>query len=108
MQQNPSYLAKYHAFIQDQLQRNIIETIREELPRPCHNLSHNGVLKRDDKDLKIRCVYKGSAKMKEKGYTYWCHNKCVLQTWKHVFVQAQKFDYGPCNSITRDEVKKLK
>ncbi|CAJ0600646.1 unnamed protein product [Cylicocyclus nassatus] len=65
LQENPTYLGKYHAVIEDQLQRNIIEEVPlEEIHQPCHYLSHHGVLKKDDKDLKIRCVYDGSAKMK--------------------------------------------
>ncbi|VDK46038.1 unnamed protein product, partial [Cylicostephanus goldi] len=65
LQQNPLYLKRYHAVIQDQLQRNIIECVPlEEIHKPCHYLSHHGVIKKDDKDLKIRCVYDGSAKMK--------------------------------------------
>ncbi|CAJ0607480.1 unnamed protein product [Cylicocyclus nassatus] len=65
LQQNPSYLKMYHAVIHDQLRRNIIEYVpNDELYRPCHYLSHHGVVKRDDKGLKIRCVYDGSAKMK--------------------------------------------
>ncbi|CAJ0602618.1 unnamed protein product [Cylicocyclus nassatus] len=65
LQQNPSYLKMYHAVIQDQLRRNIIEYVpNDELYRPCHYLPHHGVVKRDDKGLKIRCVYDGSVKMK--------------------------------------------
>ncbi|CAJ0602625.1 unnamed protein product [Cylicocyclus nassatus] len=65
LQENPTYLRKYHAVIEDQLQRNIIEEVPlKEIHQPCHYLSHHGVLKKDDKDLKIRCVYDGSAKMK--------------------------------------------
>ncbi|CAJ0595066.1 unnamed protein product [Cylicocyclus nassatus] len=65
LQQNPSYLERYHAVIEDQLQRGIIERVpAEDVHKPCHYLSHHGVLKRNDKDLKIRCVYDGSAKLK--------------------------------------------
>ncbi|CAJ0593175.1 unnamed protein product [Cylicocyclus nassatus] len=65
LQENPTYLGKYHAVIEDQLQRNIIEEVSlKEIHQPCHYLSHHGVLKKDDKNLKIRCVYDGSAKMK--------------------------------------------
>ncbi|CAJ0603019.1 unnamed protein product [Cylicocyclus nassatus] len=65
LQQNPSYLERDHAVIKDQLQRGIIERVpAEDVHKPCHYLSHHGVLKRNDKDLKIRCVYDGSAKLK--------------------------------------------
>ncbi|CAJ0600156.1 unnamed protein product [Cylicocyclus nassatus] len=55
LQQNPSYLERYHAVIEDQLQRGIIERVpAEDVHKPCHYLSHHGELKRNDKDLKIR------------------------------------------------------
>ncbi|KAK6757659.1 hypothetical protein RB195_015459 [Necator americanus] len=49
----------------DQLERSIIEEVpHEDIPKPAHYLSHHGVLKKEGNDIKIRCVYDGSAKMK--------------------------------------------
>ncbi|VDM79727.1 unnamed protein product [Strongylus vulgaris] len=52
--------------IEDQLARKVIEPVpTDELRNPCDYLSHHSVMKKNDKDLKIRCVYDGSAKIKE-------------------------------------------
>ncbi|KAK5978323.1 hypothetical protein GCK32_022812, partial [Trichostrongylus colubriformis] len=65
LQQNKSYMEKYHAVIMDQLQKRIIEQVPpDETYKPSHYLSHHGVIKRDGNDIKIRCVYDGSAKIK--------------------------------------------
>ncbi|KIH45996.1 phlebovirus glycoprotein G1 [Ancylostoma duodenale] len=49
----------------DQLQRGIIEKVPSEaVSSPAHYLSHHGVIKKEGDDIKIRCVYNGSAKTK--------------------------------------------
>ncbi|KAL6731217.1 hypothetical protein Aduo_002146 [Ancylostoma duodenale] len=66
LKQNPSHMSKYHEVIIDQLQRGIIEEVpKAELQSPCHYLSHHGVIKNDNNEVKIRCVFDGSAKKKE-------------------------------------------
>nr|CDJ83931.1 Protein of unknown function DUF1759 and Protein of unknown function DUF1758 domain containing protein [Haemonchus contortus] len=65
LQQNESYMKRYHAVIMDQLQRRIIEEVpADETYKPSHYLSHHGVIKKNGNDIKIRCVYDGSAKIK--------------------------------------------
>ncbi|KIH67995.1 hypothetical protein ANCDUO_01674 [Ancylostoma duodenale] len=58
-------MSKYHEVIIDQLQRGIIEEVpKAELQSPCHYPSHHGVIKNDNNEVKIRCVFDGSAKKK--------------------------------------------
>ncbi|KAL6731515.1 hypothetical protein Aduo_002370 [Ancylostoma duodenale] len=49
----------------DQLQRGTIKNVpSEEISSLAHYLSHHGVIKKEADDIKIRCVYDGSAKTK--------------------------------------------
>ncbi|KIH61150.1 hypothetical protein ANCDUO_08585 [Ancylostoma duodenale] len=49
----------------DQLQRGTIKNVpSEEISSLAHYLSHHGVIKKEVDDIKIRCVYDGSAKTK--------------------------------------------
>uniref|UniRef100_A0A7I5E7B9 DUF1758 domain-containing protein n=1 Tax=Haemonchus contortus TaxID=6289 RepID=A0A7I5E7B9_HAECO len=64
LQQRPDYLEKYHAVIKNQAELGIIEEVpSDHLSKPSHYLSHHGVVKKDGNDIKIRCVYDGSAKV---------------------------------------------
>ncbi|CAJ0597072.1 unnamed protein product [Cylicocyclus nassatus] len=65
LQENESYLRQYHAIFEDQLQRKVIERVPTNTPcNLCHYLSHHGVVKQDGGNVKIRCVFDGSAKLK--------------------------------------------
>ncbi|XGW15203.1 hypothetical protein V3C99_001024, partial [Haemonchus contortus] len=68
LKNNSSYMMKYNEVIKDQLQRGIIEQVPSmELSKPSHYLSHHGVVKTDsNQNIKVRCVFDGSAKMKKK------------------------------------------
>ncbi|EYB90421.1 hypothetical protein Y032_0220g2511 [Ancylostoma ceylanicum] len=65
LKRNPSYMKTYHDVITEQLQKGIIEEVpMDEMQKPSHYLSHHGVIKKENNDIKIRCVFDGSAKMK--------------------------------------------
>lgn len=65
MSRNESYMEKYNAIFIEQLEKGIIEHVPdEELAEPSHYLSHHGVIKKDGDQIKVRCVYDGSAKTK--------------------------------------------
>ncbi|EYC21162.1 hypothetical protein Y032_0020g3 [Ancylostoma ceylanicum] len=65
LKRSPSYMKTYHNVITEQLQKGIIEEVpMDEMQKPSHYLSHHGVMKKEIGDIKIRCVFDGSAKMK--------------------------------------------
>ncbi|VDK51121.1 unnamed protein product, partial [Cylicostephanus goldi] len=65
LQHSPETLSKYHALIQDQLQKGIIEAVHEpKLPKLCHYLPHHAVISEEKRTTKLRCVYDGSSKSK--------------------------------------------
>ncbi|KAK6744725.1 hypothetical protein RB195_011442 [Necator americanus] len=60
-------LDKYHNIIKDQLQKGIIEEVKQgDTSSTCHYLPHHGVISESSKNTKLRCVYDGSAKTKGK------------------------------------------
>ncbi|VDL75213.1 unnamed protein product [Nippostrongylus brasiliensis] len=66
LRSNPTYMEKYHAIFQDQLQRKIIEEIDENPNRNAiQYLAHHGVVTESRKHTKIRCVFDGCEKRKE-------------------------------------------
>ncbi|KIH65457.1 hypothetical protein ANCDUO_04223 [Ancylostoma duodenale] len=65
MSPNESYMEKYNAIFIEQLEKGIIEQVPDaELTEPSHYLSQHGVIKKDGDQIKVRCVYDGSAKTK--------------------------------------------
>ncbi|KAK6026028.1 Pao retrotransposon peptidase [Ostertagia ostertagi] len=80
LQQRPDYMEKYHAVIANQVQQGIIEEVPpEDLSKPSHYLSHHGVVKRDGKDIKIRCVYDGVNTVEE-GREFYKQSKELFQS----------------------------
>ncbi|CAJ0593560.1 unnamed protein product [Cylicocyclus nassatus] len=67
LQHCPETLNRYHALIQEQLRKGIIEAVHEpKLPKLCHYLPHHAVISEEKRSTKLRCVYDGSAKSKGK------------------------------------------
>ncbi|ETN81650.1 Tas retrotransposon peptidase A16 [Necator americanus] len=65
LKRNPSYMKTYHNVIMEQLQKGIIEEVpMDEMQKSSHYLSHHGVIKKEHNNVKMRCVFDGSAKMK--------------------------------------------
>ncbi|KAK6028305.1 Pao retrotransposon peptidase [Ostertagia ostertagi] len=65
LKNKPSYMKKYDDIIKDQLQKKIIEEVPpSEISKSSHYLSHHGVITTENDDIKIRCVFDGSAKTK--------------------------------------------
>ncbi|KAK6009150.1 hypothetical protein OSTOST_25951 [Ostertagia ostertagi] len=64
LSKDPEHLRKYHAIIQDQIQRSIIKEVPlSETDSPGTFLSHHAVIQQSKKTTKIRLVYNGSAKV---------------------------------------------
>lgn len=65
LKQTPQLLTEYHAIMQDQLDKGVIEVV----PQPSssasdhtHHLAHHAVVRRDKSTSKLRIVYDASAK----------------------------------------------
>ena len=66
---SPELLERYHATIQEQLKKGIVEVVEDSRDAaagntPVHYLPHHGVLRHDKQTTKLRVVYDGSAKTK--------------------------------------------
>lgn len=64
LKQNPAILREYDAIIHDQLERGIVEVVKDldDTPKMIHYLPHHAVIHRDKKTTKVRVVYDASAR----------------------------------------------
>ena len=64
LQQNPELLQEYDSIIREQLERGIVEEVKdsEMAPEVIHYLPHHAVTRQDKETTKVRVVYDASAR----------------------------------------------
>ena len=65
LRQTPDILREYHATIQDQLKKGIVEMVPDsnaKVEGEVHYLPHHAVIRRDKETTKLRVVYDASAR----------------------------------------------
>ena len=60
LQQNPEVLREYDSIIREQLERGIVEEVKD--PEVTHYLPHHAVIRQDKETTKVRVIYDASAR----------------------------------------------